>query len=122
MDLATFEQLVVDVLDSLPPQFANHLQNIEVIIEPYLDEAIRERLELDDDEIVYGFYEGVPLTERSVYDDICLPDTILIFWEPLVADFPNPSQLREEVRRTVLHELAHHMGISDERLDELGVY
>jgi predicted Zn-dependent protease with MMP-like domain len=121
MDYARFEQLVLDTLESLPPEFVPFLENVEIIIEPRLTRDIRQRYDLEPDDVVYGLYEGVPLPERSG-DDITLPDMIILFQAPLEQDFPDEHELREEVRRTVLHELAHHLGISDERLEELGAY
>lgn len=121
MDLAAFEQLVVDVLDQLPDSFARYLDNVAIIVEPHLTDEHRAAFAIAPDEVVYGFYEGIPLTERSALD-FAPPDTIYIFQNTLEADFPDPADLRDEVRRTVLHELAHLFGISDERLDELGAY
>jgi predicted Zn-dependent protease with MMP-like domain len=121
MNHTEFEQLVLDALEYLPAQFLPFLNNVEIIIEPRMTPALRRRFELGPKEIVYGIYEGIPLPERDSHDTY-LPDTITIFQEPLVRDFPAPDELREEVRRTVLHELGHHLGISDERLEELGAY
>lgn len=121
MERASFEQLVLDALESLPSEFIPYLENVEIVIEPRLTRGVRRRYGLESDETVYGLYEGVPLPERSE-DDVILPDMIIIFQAPLEQDFPDKHELREEVRRTVLHELAHHLGISDERLDELGAY
>jgi predicted Zn-dependent protease with MMP-like domain len=120
-DTATFEQLVEDVLDSLPPMFAQHLDNVEFIIEQRPTRQHRRQLNIQRGEIVYGCYEGVPLPERSTFD-IAMPATIILFQQPLEQDYPDPVDLREQVRRTLLHEVAHHFGISDERLDELGAY
>ncbi len=121
MDHHEFEQLVLDTLEHLPPQFIPYLNNVEIIIEPRITRTLRRKFDLEPKEIVYGIYEGVPLPERDS-DHAYMPDTITIFQEPLVRDFPNPDTLRQEVRQTVLHELAHHLGISDERLEELGAY
>ena len=71
------------------------------------------------DETIYGLYSGTPLTERTS-EYAALPDCITIYRQPLRADFPDPVVLRREVARTVIHELAHHFGISDERLTALG--
>lgn len=117
----SFELLVAEVLDSLPPSIGVHLQNVEVIIEPRLTRKVRQRYGLGREEVVYGLYEGVPLPERESYE-MYLPAIIVIFQEPLEQDYPDPEVLRREVRRTLLHELAHHLGISDERLEELGAY
>lgn len=116
-----FEQLVVEALDNLPPEFARHLANVEIIVERRPTRQHRRSLGLKPWQAVYAFYEGVPLTESGAYD-AALPATITIFQEPLVEDFPSPSVLRDQVRRTLLHEVAHHFGISDERLRELGAY
>ncbi len=80
--------------------------------------AARERLGPDD--TLYGLYEGVPRTEWSA-DWIATPNRITLFRLPLEEDFPDPEDLADEVRITVIHELAHHLGIDDDRLDELGV-
>ena len=75
---------------------------------------------LADDEMLYGLYEGVPRTEYGA-DWAAIPNRITLFRLPLEEDFPDPRDLSEEVRLTVIHELAHHLGIDDDRLDELGV-
>ncbi len=121
MDTAEFEQLVVDVLDSLPPEFARYLENVEVIVERRPTREHRRMLGLKSWQTAYGCYQGVPFTERSTYQ-VYLPDTITIFQEPLERDFPVRATLRDQVRRTVLHEIAHIFGISDERLRDLGAY
>lgn len=117
----TFEQLVTEALEQLPAEFAWYLENVEFIIErrPTIDQ--RRRLGLKPWQSLYGLYEGVPLTERSI-SDIIVPDTIILFQETLERDFPSPAALRAQVQRTVLHEIAHLFGISDERLRELGAY
>lgn len=117
----TFEQLVVSALDELPAEFATHLQNIEISIAPSPDLAQRQAVGIKPWQTLYGLYEGVPLTERTS-GMILLPDRITLFQEPLERDFPHPAELRAQVRRTVLHEIAHFFGISDERLRELGAY
>ncbi len=121
MDRKSFEQLIVATLDALPAEFARHLDSVNILLEDAPTAQQWRELELAADETVYGYYEGVPLTEQSS-DDYGLPATIVIFQQPLERDFPDPDELRREVRTTVLHELAHHFGISDERLLELGAY
>lgn len=121
MQTTAFEQLIVDVLDSLPPEFARHLDDVEILVAKKLTREDRRNLDLQLDETVYGVYEGIPLTEQSAFD-ADVPATIIIYQQPLEHDYPDPAELRREVRRTVLHELAHHFGISDDRLHELGAY
>ncbi len=122
MDEETFNNLVVEALDSLPAEFANILENIEVIVEPKPRLHHRQAVDLKPWQTLYGLYQGVPLTKRSRAYGLVAPDTIVIFREPLLRDFPYPEALRKQVRRTVLHEIAHHFGIDDDRLHELGAY
>lgn len=121
MEASAFEQLVVETLDSLPADFALHLENVEIIIERRPNREQRRALGIRPWQTVYGMYDGIPLTERES-NWLAPPDTIVIFQEPLERDFRTAARLREEVRRTVLHEIAHVFGISDERLRELGAY
>ena len=106
-----FADLVQDAVDSLPPDLRGELSNVEIVVE---DEPPAGRPLL-------GLYHGVPLTRRtSAYAGV-LPDKISIFRGPIERlSGGNSSLLRQEVRRVVLHEIAHHFGIDDERLHQLG--
>lgn len=121
MDEITFEQTVREALESLPPEFAQHLHNIEVLIEAWPTAEHCRAVDLAPGYTLYGLYQGVPLTERGGGMPP-LPDVITIFREPLVRDFHGQDALRQQVRRTVLHEIAHFFGISDDRLRELDAY
>jgi predicted Zn-dependent protease with MMP-like domain len=96
----SFEDVVQRVLDSLPPQFRQALENVVVVVED----------EDPDDPDLFGLWQA----------DEFLPDKITIFRRPLTTTFPDPQELEEEIRITVLHELAHYFGIDEDRLDELG--
>lgn len=121
MDSAAFEQLVVEALEDLPEAFAPFLENVEVIVTRRPTREQRRALGLRPWHTVYGMYDGVPYTERTS-GMLVMPDTIVIFQDPLVRDFRGAAELRDQVRRTVLHEIAHLFGISDERLRDLGAY
>lgn len=121
MDTQVFEALVVEALDSLPPEFGEQLRNVEIQIEERPTREHRRAVRLAPGQTLYGLYQGVPLTERAGGAPM-LPDVITIFQEPLERDFPSIDLLRAQVRRTVLHELAHYFGISDARLRELDAY
>lgn len=121
MDTEAFEQLVVEALDDLPPAFAAYLDNVEVIVARRPTREQRRVLGVKPWQTLYGMYEGVPYTERTS-SMLVMPDTIVIFQDALVRDFRSAAELREQVRRTVLHEIAHLFGISDERLRALGAY
>ncbi len=115
-----FERLVERALDGIPPPFRAALEEVAVVIE---DDATDEQLEvsgLGPDEALYGLYEGTPRTEWGA-DQVPFPNKISLFRLPLEEDFPDPDDLAEEVRVTVIHELAHHLGIGDDRLEDLGL-
>ena len=114
-----FETLVERALDDLPEDFARLLEDVAIVIE---DSPTRDQAEIAgvSDGWLYGLYEGVPATEWGS-DWAALPNKISLFRLPLEADFPDPAELEEEVRITVMHELAHHAGIDDDRLHELGL-
>jgi predicted Zn-dependent protease with MMP-like domain len=114
-----FEQLVDRALAAIPDPYRQALHDVAVVIE---DEPSAEQLrdnDLDASDTMYGLYEGVPRTEYGA-DWAASPNRITLFRLPLQDDFPDPRDLEDEVRLTVLHELAHHLGIDDARLDELG--
>ena len=108
-------------LRSIPMPFAAALDEVAIVIEdePSDDQLIENGLDPDEDSL-YGLYEGVPRTEWGA-DWAPIPNKISLFRVPLEEDFPHPDDLANEVRITVIHELAHHLGIDDDRLDELGV-
>jgi predicted Zn-dependent protease with MMP-like domain len=122
MDSVDFERLVAQALDSLPPTFLDRLDNVEVVVEPYADRATLRLAGLADPMQLLGFYHGIPLTERSQGYTLVLPDKISIYQQPIERMCRTPEAVRAQVRRTVLHELAHHFGISDERLRDMGAY
>ena len=116
---AAFEALVERALRGIPPPFANALHEVAIVI---ADEPTREELRengLGPHEVLYGLYEGTPRTEWGA-DLVPFPNKITLYRLPLEEDFPDPRDLAEEVRETVIHELAHHLGIDDDRLFELG--
>jgi predicted Zn-dependent protease with MMP-like domain len=117
---APFERLVARALAGIPDPFREALSEVAIVIEDVPTPQQRSDNELTDDEMLYGLYEGVPRTEYGA-DWAALPNRISLFRLPLEGDFPDPDELADEVRITVIHELAHHLGIDDDRLDELGV-
>jgi predicted Zn-dependent protease with MMP-like domain len=117
MSEADFEAAVSDALDRIPPELANTMSNVAIFIE---DDYVPQPGE-DPDTVLLGLYEGVPLTERdSWWDAGSLPDRITIFRQPILDICASREDVIEEVTVTVVHEIAHHFGISDERLHELG--
>ncbi len=115
-----FERLVERALAGIPPPFRESLREVAIVIDDEPSPAQRRENELGPDDTLYGLYEGVPRTEYAA-DWVQVPNRITLFRLPLEDDFPHPDDLAEEVRQTVIHELAHHLGIDDHRLGELGV-
>jgi predicted Zn-dependent protease with MMP-like domain len=112
---ARFARLVARALDELPAEFRERMRNIEIVVE---DEPSPEQRRGDGE--LLGLYEGVPLTDRGAMEPY-LPDRISIFRGPIERISASPRRQAEIVRDTVVHEIAHHFGISDERLGELGL-
>ena len=108
-----FEEYAQDAVDSLPPDLRAQMSNVDIVVET----------EPPSGQPLLGLYQGVPLTRRSSYYSGVLPDKITIYRGPLMRLYgKDPERLQREVKRVVLHEVAHHFGISDERLIEIDRY
>jgi len=113
MDEVDFEQRVQEALDSLPAELRAYMSNVAIVVEEEPPDGLP----------LLGLYQGVPLTRRGSFYGAVLPDKISIYRGPLGRHYgADPDRLREEIRRVVLHEVAHHFGISDERLMEMDRY
>ena len=121
MDHNEIRKEVARVLDKLPKQFRKRLHNIEIVVEEKPTSDLLLSVGLDPlYDTLYGLYQGVPLPDRSDLYPPILPDKITIFSEPLLRDFSDPENLREQIRTTVLHEIAHYFGFDDDEIDKLG--
>ncbi len=112
-----FYELVETALEELPPELAELLENVAIVVDDWPEYSTP--LVSGESEVLYGLYEGVPLTQRTAGYYGFLPDKITIFRGPLERDF-SPEELEEQVRITVVHEIAHHFGFDEDRLEELG--
>ncbi len=122
MDSHRFEELVGEAVERLPEAFRERLENIDIVV---ADEPTRGQLKTLKERHghnLLGLYEGVPLTERTHNYGFVIPDKITIFQKSIEAMCRNESQIIVEIQRVVRHEIAHHFGISDDRLEELGRY
>lgn len=118
-----FERLVIRALDELPTQIHEMLDNVQIVIEDQPDQSQLERRfpsVVGDESVLLGLYEGVPLTERSGSDGFQLPDKITLFRIPLERATSNQAELAHQIQVTVVHELAHHFGLDEDRIAELG--
>ncbi|MGI8795599.1 MAG: metallopeptidase family protein [Acidimicrobiia bacterium] len=105
---ARFEELVADALDSLPEELGRRMENVWVVVEERSADGL------------LGLYEGIPLTERDNYGGMALPDRITIYRRAICAESHSEQDVVDNVRDTVIHEVAHHFGIDDDQLDALG--
>lgn len=120
-----FEALVKEALDELPEGLRAQMSNVAIVVRDYPTRAdIHRARELGEEEPedLFGLYHGIPLPDRGFYYDKALPDLITVYQDAHEWECDTLEELREEVRITVRHEVAHHFGIDDDRLEELGAY
>ena len=113
-----FQRIVAEAIDAIPPLYQKHLQNVAFIVEAEPTDSQKQQLNLYRGELLFGLYEGVPLPQRSGSTKI-LPDKITIFKNPAEAISRNLAELKEHVRHTVWHEVAHYYGLDHKRIHEL---
>lgn len=117
---SVFERALERAIDALPRQLRPLLDEVAIVVDEVPTPEQRRTSYLAHDEMLYGLYEGTPPTEYAA-DWVPFPNKITLFRRPLQEDFPDPLDLAEEVRITLIHELAHHAGFDEDRLEELGV-
>ena len=122
METEQFEELVAQVVNELPEFFQDRLDNVDVIVEEFPDRHTMRLARVRSPYDLLGFYHGVPLTARTTNYGLVPPDKISIYRRPIEIQCRSDEELREMIRRVVLHEIAHHFGISDNRLREIGAY
>lgn len=113
-------RLVRQALDDLPAEYARRLSNVHITVARVPMRRDRRRLGLRGG-LLYGVYEGIPLTQRGSGYDQAVPDRITIFWGPLLRDFPDEASLAEQVRKTLYHEIAHYFGLDEHDLEQTSV-
>lgn len=106
-----FEDLVADALDALPTRYQEKLNNVVIVVEDDPSPEQRSKLNLQHGASLFGLYEGIPLTRRGNNYSMVLPDKITIFKNPSEASAEDAKDLREQVRHTVWHEVAHYYGL-----------
>jgi predicted Zn-dependent protease with MMP-like domain len=119
VDRQRFEELVSEALEGLPPRFAERLSNIDVEVRDWPTPEEMRAARVQPGRLLLGLYRGTPQTRRGHWYSMALPDHILIYQGPIERICRNDDEVRERVRRTVVHEIAHHFGWSDAELAEL---
>jgi len=120
MNPLRFERLVAEALDELPPQFQQRLENVEVVVEDWPTIEALEQAGLGPHQTLFGLYQGIPLTRRTSDYGLVLPDKITIYQGPIERYCRTADEIKRQVQVTVVHEIAHFFGLSDERLRQLG--
>jgi predicted Zn-dependent protease with MMP-like domain len=123
MKRATFLTLARRAFERLPKEFREHLEHVEFVVLDWPDEELLQSLGLDpEDDTLLGFYDGVPVGERSESSSFPEPvtDTIYLYQGALEEACKSDAELVEEIRKTLLHEIGHHFGMDDEQIDKLG--
>lgn len=122
MDPQAFERMVAWALDALPEFFRRRLDNVEVVVEEWPDHETMRRAGVTHRSQLLGFYHGVPLSERTHHYGLVLPDKISIYRMPILMRCQTKAEICALVERVLRHEIAHHFGMDDERLQEIGAY
>jgi len=118
--MAEFEDLVAQALDEIPEDFLAKLDNVEIVVEEAPSAELLQEMGLLGRGTLFGLYQGIPRTHKSAFHFAPLPDRIVIFRRPIVQACRTRERIIRQVKITVLHEVAHHFGFSEERLRELG--
>lgn len=122
VDVLQFRQLVAEALDALPPVFLAHLDNVEVVVEDWPSPHVLRLAGASSPTDLLGFYHGVPQTGRTLGYNLVPPDKISIYRRPIEIRCRTVEDVRRLVNRVLRHEIAHHFGIDDGRLREIGAY
>lgn len=115
-----FDRIVRRAIRRIPEEIRDHLDNILVTVRKRPTPELLAELEIPADETLFGVFQGTPLVERSVTEPPLFPDTIFLFQAPLLEACTSIEELEEEIEITVVHEMAHFLGLSEEDLGELG--
>lgn len=115
-----FERMVDRALERIPQRFREAMENVAILVEDWPDPDVVEEVTGDRNEMLYGLFEGTPLHERHLENSGELPAVIYLFRRPLVEDFPDPGELEYEIEVTLVHEIAHFMGLNEEAVRQYG--
>ncbi|MEW6455385.1 MAG: metallopeptidase family protein [Acidobacteriota bacterium] len=115
-----FEDLVEEAISELPFEILDKMDNVSIIVEDFPSKEDMKKTGIKSPYHLFGLYVGVPLTKRTSTYGAVPPDVIIIYKKPLERAFRNENEIKRQVKITVAHEIAHHFGISEKRLRELG--
>ena len=110
-----FEAEIIKVIKDLPDEFKNQLDNVEITVESWPVRRDLKGARIGKGASLFGLYRGIPKTKRNIYYS-SPPDKITIFAGPILNHFNNNDEIRDQIRKTVLHEIGHHFGMSEDRI------
>jgi predicted Zn-dependent protease with MMP-like domain len=119
MDRAAFERLVVEATTLIPKRFRREMKNIAVVVEEEPSAALLAEMEIEPPDSLYGLYQGTPLTERSWGFGNSLPDKVTLFQLPIEEDCEDDDEIRAVIGETLIHEIGHYFGLSEEAIEEI---
>jgi predicted Zn-dependent protease with MMP-like domain len=120
LNLGQFKELVGRALEDIPEEFLDLLENMEIVVEEEPSPEVLEDLDLDPGDFLFGLYQGVPRPDRHFFQGVILPDRITLYYKSFVRSCRNRRVMVEEIRRTLVHEIAHHFGFPESRIRQLG--
>ena len=115
-----FRRLVSQAIASLPPLVLERLENVEVVVEDWPTPEELDTAGIEPPETLFGLYTGTPLTERGTWYGMVLPDKITLYQRSIEEACRSKRQVREEIRTTLMHEIGHHFGLTEDELEESG--
>lgn len=119
MQRKQFEQLVNEAVAELPDEFRERIRDVLIIVDDNPSPQMLEEMDLPEDETLFGLYEGTPLTERGINAPL-QPDRIWIFQQPIEEECETEEEIRDEIKITIVHEVAHFFGLDDDYLEDIG--
>lgn len=119
MDRAAFERLVVEATALIPKRFRREMKNIAVVVEDEPSAELLAEMEIEPPDSLYGLYQGTPLTERTWGFGNSLPDKVTLFQFPIEEDCEDEDEIRAVIGETLIHEVGHYFGLSEEEIEEI---
>jgi len=119
LDRKQFEQLVAEALASIPRRFRDAMKNIAIVVEDEPSREVLAEMEIDPPDSLYGLYQGTPLPERTWGFGNVLPDRITLFQRPIEEDCEDEDEIRAVIGETLIHEVGHYFGLSEEEIEEI---
>lgn len=114
-----FKQLVTEAITLIPKRFRREMKNLALVVEDEPDDALLEEMEIEPPDSLYGLYQGTPLPERTWGFGNALPDRITIYQRPIEEDCEDEDEIRAVIGETLIHEVGHYFGLSEEEIEEI---